>query len=134
MGQTIIVILFLTALTILGVDLTSSLKFPFYSLSSLPLAGLEIIIFIAWMTGVILEVGIFYVVSLELIVSLFRLKDYEILIIPFFITTISLGVFQTAIPAVLKHIGYMVPINVLVVEIPFLLIVMVIYLIGNKIT
>jgi len=133
-GQIMIVTLFISALTIFGVDLTSTLKFPFYTLSSLPLAGLEIIIFVAWMTGVILEVGIFYLASLELISSLFRLKDSKILVIPFFIASTSLGIFQSGIPAILKHIGYMVPINVLLVEIPFLLIVMVIYLIGNKLT
>jgi hypothetical protein len=84
------------------------------------------------MTGVILEVGIFYLASLELISSLFELKDYRTLVIPFFIATTSVGLFQSGIPAVFKHIGYMVPINVLLLEIPFLTIVILIYLIGNK--
>ncbi|OCL28011.1 hypothetical protein U472_02080 [Orenia metallireducens] len=127
-----IVILFISALTTLGVDLTSALKFPFYTLSALSLTGLETIIFVAWMTGVILEVGIFYLASLELISSLFELKDYRTLVIPFFIATTSVGLFQSGIPAVFKHIGYMVPINVLLLEIPFLTIVILIYLIGNK--
>lgn len=131
-AQIMIVLLFISALTTLGADLTSALKFPFYTLSALPLAGLEIIIFIAWMTGVILEVGIFYLASLELISSLFKLKDYRILVIPFFIINTSMGIFQSEIPAVFKHIGYMVPINVLLLEIPFLIIVISIYLIENK--
>jgi hypothetical protein len=44
--QIMIVILFISALTTLGVDLTSALKFPFYTLSTLSLTGLETIIFV----------------------------------------------------------------------------------------
>ncbi|WP_018247533.1 GerAB/ArcD/ProY family transporter [Orenia marismortui] len=132
MGQIITVILFINALTVLGADLTSILKFPFYTLSSLALAGLEVIIFIAWIMGVIIEVGIFYFSSLQLISSFFELKDYRILIPPFLIMITSLGIFQTNIPMSLTKIGYIVPINVLLLEIPFLIIFTLIYLAASK--
>ncbi len=92
--QVIVIILFIISIATLGVNLASTLSYPFYSITKLIAIGMEVIVFLVWIMAAILKLAIFYFVAVKGYSDYFSLKDYKIIIIPFAILISSLTLFQ----------------------------------------
>ncbi|GAB6137223.1 GerAB/ArcD/ProY family transporter [Halanaerobaculum tunisiense] len=130
--QLIIILLVVTAVSVLGVNLTTTLAFPFYNLSRLPISGLEIIIFVAWITGAIIKIAIFYYSFIKLLANWCELQDYKVLISPVAILITALTMYSTQMSLVSQTLKYAVTGFLLLIELPTLLLLSLGYLLATN--
>jgi uncharacterized protein YneF (UPF0154 family) len=123
---------FILALAFFGVDLAMKIEFPFYFyIKSFPIQGLEIVIFVSWLSITVAKFGIFYFTIIKAVSDVFYIRNYKRLVIPvsIMITSIAIFVYNRAhLFSSNDYIEYSV-INTVVFYIPFTLILMFIYLI-----
>ncbi len=119
-SQFLVLILVIFSITLLGFKLINYLVFPFYTLSRLSIQGLEIVVFVAWIAGGMVKIGIYYFSSVNLIAEWFDLKDYKKIIVPFSIIIIALTILGNAISLTTATIEYIVIGFLFTVEIPTL--------------
>ncbi|TDX48443.1 GerAB/ArcD/ProY family transporter [Orenia marismortui] len=120
------------SITVFGVDLIGALRFPFYEITALSIKSLNIIIFMAWIFGIILKAGLYCFISLISIREYFNLKDYRVLILPFALFTIATGIFEFDLPLALLHFIHIIIVLALIFEIPFLIFLSIAYSLANK--
>ncbi|PRX31707.1 spore germination protein (amino acid permease) [Orenia metallireducens] len=132
-SMVIISVLLATTITIFGSQLGSIIEYPFYTLSTLSITGLDVTVFVAWIMATMIKVGFYYFTSLYLIKEWFKLSSYRSLILPFMIFTVSLGYFQTDIHYLKTLFIYIITIFIFVLEVPFLLLLIGAYLFKNNV-
>ncbi|TDX48442.1 GerAB/ArcD/ProY family transporter [Orenia marismortui] len=130
--QIIVVVLVIFTIAIFGIRLTSTLNFPFYNLSRLSILGLEVVIFINWIGGSVLKVGIYYFAIAKAISEWFGLKNYKILLIPISIMNTCLVLFgiNTSLVRILFKIN--AAISLMYVYIPLMILFTFGYLLKNN--
>lgn len=70
-----------------GAPLTARLTFPGYSLAERVrvggfLEGMDVLLFVIWVTGVFLEVSLFHLLAAQTLARLLHLRDYQRLVLP----------------------------------------------------
>ncbi len=131
-SQFVVVVLIIVSISVLGVELSSILNFPFYMLSKLTLIGLEVIIFVAWIIGITLKISTFYYISIKLISDLFELNSYKKLILPFSIMILAVAAIRVEISLIDLTLKYFIVINFFVIQLPLTIIFIIGYLVKRK--
>jgi len=113
-------------------NLLSILSYPFCSLGTLIIEGLGVIIFVAWISGNIVKISLYYFISIRSIAEWFELKRWKGLIAPFSIMILMISIFKSQV-SLIQFLGtdYFV-VGYLVIQIPILLVISIGYLTSNK--
>ena len=130
--QILVVALTLVLIVNFGTDLASRLSFPFYELSKFSVRGFEVIILVAWLTGVILKLAIYLFISAELLAQTFELKTYKKLVTPIAIIIASFGIFRTKYALPILNLKYFIVGYLLLVQVPFVILLSLAYLLNKK--
>jgi len=131
-SQLLITILIVVCILVFDINLLSILSYPFYSLGTLIIEGLGVIIFVAWISGNIVKISLYYFISIKSIAEWFELNRWKKIIIPFSIMILAISIFKSQVPIIkFLNTNYYV-VGYLVIQIPILLIISIGYLLSSK--
>ncbi|WP_027339597.1 GerAB/ArcD/ProY family transporter [Halonatronum saccharophilum] len=128
-SQILVIILVILTIVLLSVPLTAELEFPVYNMARLSLNGLEIIIVVIWISGVIVKSGIYFFLIMKFIQNSFNLSSYSELIIPFGIMMASFTWYNSQIKVPMLYYLVNVISTLILVHYPLLIIILLGYFI-----